>query len=89
VTARAGNGARDPVPEVASIAVLRPNQIGDFMFALPALAALRETYPAARIVYSGASGTRRFRRRTPLVDEVVVLRGPGVGAPPDVAVDAE
>ncbi len=91
MTARAGNSLRELVPEVASIAVLRPNQIGDFMFALPALAALRETYPAARIVYLGRAWHKAFLdRRTLLVDEVVVLPPiPGVGAPPDVAVDEE
>lgn len=82
---------REPVPGVASIAVLRPNQVGDFMFALPALAALRETYPAARIVYLGRVWHKEFLEgRTPLIDEVVVLPPiPGVGAPPEAAVDAD
>ena len=91
MTGRAGGPARQPVPDVASIAVLRPNQIGDFMFALPALAALRETYPAARIVYLGRAWHKAFLDgRTPLVDEVVVLPPvPGVGAPPDAVVDLD
>jgi len=86
------NAARgEPVPGVASIAVLRPNQVGDFMFALPALAALRETYPAARIVYLGRAWHKEFlESRTPLIDEVVVLPPiPGVGAPPDAVVDED
>ena len=35
------------VPEVKKIAVLRSNGIGDFIFALPALDALRLVYPDA------------------------------------------
>ena len=38
------------VPDARKIAVLRTNGIGDFTFALPALAALREAYPKAEIV---------------------------------------
>lgn len=89
MTASINPAWRQPVPGVASIAVLRPNQIGDFMFALPALAALRETYPAARIVYLGRPWHRAFLDgRTPLVDEVVVLPAiRGVGARPDADVD--
>ncbi|MDB5110427.1 MAG: glycosyltransferase family 9 protein, partial [Mucilaginibacter sp.] len=35
------------------IAVLRVNALGDFIFTLPALQALRETFPDAEIVYLG------------------------------------
>src|SRR5829696_3075150 len=41
------------IPAVRRIAVLRANSIGDFVLALPALAALRAAYPAARITYLG------------------------------------
>jgi ADP-heptose:LPS heptosyltransferase len=41
------------VPEVHRIAVLRANSIGDFVLALPALAALRAAFPAATITYLG------------------------------------
>jgi ADP-heptose:LPS heptosyltransferase len=51
-TSVAGNvGSR--VPDVRKIAVLRANGLGDFIFALPALAALRRTHPDAEIVLLG------------------------------------
>jgi ADP-heptose:LPS heptosyltransferase len=42
------------VPHVERIAVLRANGIGDFLLAVPALAALRAAYPDAEITYLGA-----------------------------------
>ncbi|MDT4997347.1 MAG: hypothetical protein QOD45_1415, partial [Pseudonocardiales bacterium] len=41
------------VRDVRRIAVLRANSIGDFVLALPALAALRSAYPSAQITYLG------------------------------------
>ena len=38
---------------VAKIAVLRPNAVGDFVFALPALHALKHAYPDAELVFLG------------------------------------
>lgn len=74
-----------PLDGVATIAALRPNGVGDFVFALPALAALRRRYPSARIVLLGKPWHGAFlEARTPLVDEVAVLPPvPGVGAPAD------
>jgi ADP-heptose:LPS heptosyltransferase len=42
------------VPDVRRIAVVRCNAIGDFVLALPALDALRATYPNAEITYLGS-----------------------------------
>lgn len=44
---------RPHIPGVRRIAVLRANSIGDFVLALPALAALRASYPRAEITYLG------------------------------------
>jgi ADP-heptose:LPS heptosyltransferase len=76
--------------DVHRIAVLRPNAVGDFVFALPALHALRQTYPQAEIVLLGKAWHADFLRGRPgPVDRVAVLPPvPGVGAPPDAACDA-
>ena len=41
--------SRMQLENVKKIAVLRANAIGDFIFTLPALQALRQTYPKAEI----------------------------------------
>ncbi len=78
-----------PLGLVERIAVLRPNGVGDLVFALPALTALRQRFPRARIVYLGKPWHRSFLEgRTPLVNEVIVLPPiPGVGAPPGSRAD--
>ncbi|CAL94337.1 glycosyltransferase family 9 protein [Azoarcus olearius] len=85
----AARAAARPFGEVDEIAVLRPSGLGDFIFALPALEALRERYPHARITLLAKGWHRSFLKgRTRLVDEVVALPPiPGVGAPPGHAAD--
>lgn len=82
-------GAPAPVPGVRTIAVLRPNAVGDFMFALPALHALRDSYPGARIILLGKQWHADFMRGRPgPVDEVVALPPyPGVGGEPGAGID--
>lgn len=74
-----------PLPDVRHIAVLRPNAVGDFVFALPCLHALKAAYPEARITYLGKPWHADFLAGRPgPVDEVVVVPPcPGVGAPAD------
>jgi ADP-heptose:LPS heptosyltransferase len=62
------------VPEVRKIAVLRANGLGDYIFTLPALEALRVTYPQAEIVLLGKQWHRDFltQRRGP-IDRVIVI----------------
>ncbi|MDX5410564.1 MAG: glycosyltransferase family 9 protein [Thauera sp.] len=83
------SAAEGPYGPVERIAVLRSTGVGDFVFALPALSALRARYPRACVVLLGRPWHRRFLSgRTPLVDEVVVLPPiPGVGAAPDTPCD--
>lgn len=79
------------LPEVRSMLVLRPNAIGDFMFALPALHALRHAYPEAKIAFIGKRWHADFLQGRPgPIDEVMVIPPyPGVGAPPDTPLDPE
>jgi ADP-heptose:LPS heptosyltransferase len=76
---------------VGKIAVLRPNAVGDFVFALPALHALKSAYPGAEIVLLGKDWHADFLRGRPgPVDRVLVLpKVPGVGAPVDAVCDAQ
>lgn len=59
------------MPGIASIAVLRPNDLGDFVFALPALGALRDTWPKARILFLGKAWHLAFLPGRGIVDEVL------------------
>jgi ADP-heptose:LPS heptosyltransferase len=79
------------VPGVRNIVALRPNAIGDFMFSLPALHALRHSYPHAKIVFLGKQWHAEFLRDRPgPIDEVIVMPPfPGVGAAPDAQIDPE
>jgi ADP-heptose:LPS heptosyltransferase len=75
---------------VDSIVVLRANAIGDFIFTLPALVALREAYPRARVVLLGKRWHKEFLPGRGIVDEIVELpRIPGVTAPAEEAEDCE
>lgn len=81
----------DLVPGVRKIAVLRANALGDFIFTLPALAALKAAYPRAEMVLLARQFHRDFLQGRPgPVDRVVVVPPyPGVGAPEDQDVDPE
>lgn len=50
----------DLLPDVRRIAVLRANALGDFIFAVPALTALRAAYPQAELVLLGAPWHARW-----------------------------
>lgn len=71
--------------DVRHIVVLRPNAIGDYVFALPALHALRDSYPDARITLLGKPWHARFLhgRPGPVSDVIVMPPLPGIGAPSD------
>ncbi|HVK54022.1 MAG TPA: glycosyltransferase family 9 protein [Burkholderiales bacterium] len=68
---------------VKNIVALRPNAIGDFVFALPALFALRTAYPDAHIVFIGKRWHVDFlhARPTPIDEVLEIPMIPGVGAP--------
>ena len=75
--------------DVKRIVVLRPNAVGDFIFSLPCLHALKVAYPEARIVYIGRQWHAEFLAERPgPVDKVVVIPPfPGLGLPPESDVD--
>lgn len=59
---------------VRKIAVLRANALGDYVFCLPALDALKNTWPDAELVYLGRDWHRDFLDGRPgPVDRVVVV----------------
>ncbi len=71
------------VPDVRRIAVLRANALGDLIFALPALDALRAAYPEAEIVLLARPWHRAFLEGRPgPVNRVIPLPE---GIPPDGA----
>jgi ADP-heptose:LPS heptosyltransferase len=79
------------IPDVRKIAVLRANALGDFICALPALEALRATYPRAEIVLLAKSWHQAFLRGRPgPVDRVIVIPPcAGVGMPETYQNDEE
>jgi ADP-heptose:LPS heptosyltransferase len=61
-----------PPPAIERIAVLRANALGDFLFAVPALEALRAAYPSAEITLLGAGWHRSFLADRPgPVDRII------------------
>ena len=82
----------DLLADVGRIAVLRANRLGDFLFALPALEALRAAYPGAEIVLLGTDWHAGLLTGRPgPVDRVVPVpvvpgvRDPGPGEAEDPA----
>ncbi|QNA87446.1 glycosyltransferase family 9 protein [Massilia sp. Dwa41.01b] len=74
---------------VRKIAVLRPNAVGDFVFALPALHALKQTYPEAELILLGLPWHGAFLAHRPgPVDRVLVVPPmAGIGLAPDAPDD--
>lgn len=64
----------EKVPSVRKIAVLRANALGDFIFILPALEALRAAYPEAEIVLLAKQWHAAFLAGRPgPIDRVIVV----------------
>ena len=77
--------------DIHKIAVLRANAIGDFIFSIPAIYALRAAYPHAEIVLLGLEWHADFLRGRPgPIDRVVVIPPTlGINARPDMAEDSQ
>ena len=68
---------------VRRILVIRPDQVGDLLFATPALARLREAFPAAHITgLIGPWGRGTVWERLPELNEVQTCPFPGIVARP-------
>jgi ADP-heptose:LPS heptosyltransferase len=79
-----GSGqGRERLRGVLRIGVLHPGAVGDFVFALPALHALKQAYPQAELVLLGKPWHGGFLAGRPgPVDRVVLMpQVAGVGAP--------
>ncbi|MBV9228743.1 MAG: glycosyltransferase family 9 protein [Chloroflexi bacterium] len=69
-----GQEIAERIPDVHKIAVLRANALGDFIFTLPALEALRAAYPNAEIVLLAKAWHAAFLANRPSpIDRVVVI----------------
>jgi ADP-heptose:LPS heptosyltransferase len=66
--------SRQQLPDIHKIAVLRANALGDFIFTLPALEALRKTYPQAEVVLLGLPWHASFLAQRPSpIDRVIIV----------------
>lgn len=80
-----------PIPGIRKIAVLRANVLGDLIFVLPALHALRAAYPEAEIVLLAREwpGSLLADRPGPVDRVVAVPLYRGVGEDPSIQEDPE
>lgn len=64
----------EKIKGIKKIAVLRANALGDFVFSIPAIRAIKESYPEAEISYLGCPWHAEFLPgRLPEVDRVIVV----------------
>lgn len=67
---------RGPIPEPASVLVIRPDHLGDVLVSTPAIHALRLRFPNARLVCAVGPWAAPVLAGNPDVDEVVPLALP-------------
>ena len=81
---------RAPLRGVRKMAVLQPGALDDFMFCLPALHALKHSYPEAQLVYLGLPWHARFLagRAGPVHRVLPAPDMAATGAPAEALVDA-
>lgn len=62
--------------EIRKILILRTEHVGDYIVSLPALKAIREKYPKAKITLIVGPWNKDLAEATPYVDEVIVGTNP-------------
>lgn len=67
---------RGPIPEPASVLVIRPDHLGDVLVSTPALHALRNRFPRARLVCAVGPWGAAALAGNPDVDEIVPVALP-------------
>jgi heptosyltransferase-2/heptosyltransferase-3 len=72
------NKRKDPPALIRRILVVRPDHLGDLLFATPALRLLRETFPRARITAAVAPWGRPMWANNPDLDALVTIPFPGI-----------
>ncbi|MEA3471362.1 MAG: lipopolysaccharide heptosyltransferase II, partial [Thermodesulfobacteriota bacterium] len=67
-----------PFEDVKRILIRGTNWIGDVVMSLPAISAVRETLPDARISVLAKPWVADIYRLSPDVDEVILFQSPGI-----------
>jgi ADP-heptose:LPS heptosyltransferase len=74
----AHNAPQEVEPRIRRIIVVRPDHLGDLLFATPALRLMRETFPRARITGAVGPWGRPMWEHNPHLDALVTIPFPGV-----------
>jgi ADP-heptose:LPS heptosyltransferase len=84
-------GSMTKLPDIHKIAVVRANALGDFIFILPALEALKSAYPEAEIVLLAKQWHQDFLKDRPSPVQRVEVVPPceGVGVKPGTPTDQQ
>ena len=73
---------------VRRVLVLRPDHLGDLLFATPALARLREAFPSAHITGAVGPWGRAMWQDHPALDALEVIPFPGIASRPQSPLEA-
>jgi lipopolysaccharide heptosyltransferase II len=68
---------RHPLIRSPSVALIRPDHLGDLLFTTPAIRLLREAFPEARITYLVGPWSKAVIENNPHIDEIALCPFPG------------